>query len=136
MFNLRQASLALSALIWLTASLAPKSFVKAQADPLIILDNATPSADIVIMPTNGATGAVYAELDGAALKLLDAANVEVLTLTDKRIAAIGIQLAQSATPHILHLERLAGVAAARVQVTAQKTLPEVKLTSSAADLRH
>ncbi|MCC7446153.1 MAG: hypothetical protein IT324_01995 [Anaerolineae bacterium] len=100
-----------------------------QSDPVIVLDNATPSADITITPTNGATGAIYAELDSAALNLRDSAHNIVLSLSDPRVTAIGIRLAQHAAPHILHLERLPGLAMAQVKVTAQKALPEVTLNA-------
>lgn len=127
MRNLTRAGLALSALIWLTISIAPKLSIRAQGDPVIVLDNTTPSADITITPTNGATGAVYAELDNAALNLRDSSNTGVLSLSDPRVTAIGIRLAQHAAPHTLRMERLPGMVLAQAKITAQKALPDVTL---------
>ncbi len=96
----------------------------------IVLDDATPSVDIVITPTGGAAGAVYLELDGVHVRLLDGSQAEVLSLIDRRVGVLAIQLAAGATPHTLRLERLPGVAVARVLATAQATLPDVSVAPS------
>jgi hypothetical protein len=96
----------------------------------IVLDDATPSVDIVITPTGGAAGAVYLELDGVHVRLLDGSQAEVLSLIDRRVSALAIQLAAGATPHTLRLERLPGVAVARVLAIAQATLPDVSVAPS------
>jgi hypothetical protein len=120
----------LASCLMLSAILAlPRTSAHAQDNAVITLDDQTPSVDVVITPTNGAPGVVYAELDGAQLHLLDSAGAETLGLIDKRITAIGIQVAQGATPHTLRLERLPGVSVARVMLTPQTTLPEVSVVS-------
>lgn len=121
----------LSSCLLLSAVLVlPRASARAQDNAVITLDDQTPSVDVVITPANGAPGVVYAELDSAQLHLLDSTGVEVLNLIDKRINAIGIQVAQGAAPHTLRLERLPGVSVARVMLTPQANLPEVTAASS------
>lgn len=126
---LRKLSLLASCLMLSAILTLPRTIARAQDNAVITLDDQTPSVDVVITPTNGAAGVVYAELDGAQLHLLDSAGAETLGLIDKRITAIGIQVAQGATPHTLRLERLPGVSVARVMLTPQTTLPEVAVVS-------
>lgn len=113
---------------------APRTPTIAQGNPVITLDAATPAVDIVVTPTNGASGVVYIELDGAHLSVRNSANVVTLSLADSRVAAVAIQLAEGAKPQTLHLERLPGLTTARAQIVAQTTLPAVNVTSTDAPI--
>ena len=111
---------------------APRISITAQGNPVLVLDAATPAVDIVVTPTNGAAGVVYIEMDGIHLSMRNSANVEVLTLVDKRISVAAIQLAEGAKPQTLHLERLPGLATARAQIIPQTTMPAVNVASTGA----
>lgn len=104
----------------------------AQANPVITLDAATPAVDIVVTPSNGASGVIYVEMDGVRLSIRNSSNVEVLSLIDNRVAAVAIQLAEGAKPHTLHLERLPGVQTGRAQIVPQTALPAVAVASTGA----
>jgi uncharacterized protein YraI len=103
----------------------PLAPVAAQTDPTLILNDQTPSIDVVINPTNGAPGVIYLELENAQFQLTSNTGAIVLTAVDSRISAVGVQLSQGATAHTLHVERLAGQASARVKISAQTLLPPV-----------
>ncbi len=99
------------------------------ANPVLVLNDSTPSVDVVITPNNGASGVVYVELIGARVSLKDSTNTDVLSEADQRVSALAIQLAQGATPHTLHIERLPGVAIAQARVVPQGAMPVVDVSS-------
>jgi uncharacterized protein YraI len=99
--------------------------VSAQGNPVMVLNDATPSADILVTLASGAPGVVYMELSGVRVVLKDSSGADVLSLADKRVSALGIQIAQGAATHTLHLERLPGLATGQARVVAQSTLPDV-----------
>ncbi len=112
------------------AVLAVRPAAAQGTNPPILLDDATPSIDVVVTPNNGASGVVYVELVNAHVTLKDATNGEVLTLIDKRVTALAIQLASGATSHTLHVERLPGATTAQVRIVAQGAMPAVDAPKS------
>jgi hypothetical protein len=107
--------------------------VGAEKTPILILDDASPTADVTITLDNGAPGAVYLELQGVALSLRDESGADLLIAADPRVTALGIQIAQDSPVETLHLERVAGVSVAQAHVVAQATLPDAALNVPAAD---
>lgn len=107
--------------------------VGAEKTPVLILDDASPTADVTITLDNGAPGAVYLELQGVALSLRDESGADLLIAADPRVTALGIQIAQDSPVETLHLERVAGVSMAQAHIVAQPTLPDAALQVPAAD---
>jgi hypothetical protein len=95
------------------------------SNPPIILNANTPSVDIVVSGDNGAPGVVYIEMNGVHASLRDANGNELLSVIDKRITELAIQIAQGTAPQTLHLELLPGIEQAQLRITAQSALPIV-----------
>lgn len=100
--------------------------IGAEKTPILVLNDASPTADVSITLDNGAPGAVYLELQNVALSLRDASGADLLTISDPRVTALGVQIAQDAPVQTLHLERIAGVSVAQAHIVAQPTLPGVE----------
>ena len=105
-------------LVSILSIMARPATAQAGTSQPIVLNDATPSVDIVITPTGGAQGVVYLQLDGVHVQLLDSSKNEILSLIDKRIWGLAIQIPQGAASETLHLERLPGVSAAQAIITA------------------
>jgi len=113
------------ALISSPSVLAPRVRAQAQDNSLIVLNDAAPTAQVIVTLNNGAPGVVYVELQQAKLTLKDATGLDILTIADKRITGIGIQLVQGVATQTLSLERLPGVTQAQARIVAQAELPPV-----------
>ncbi len=84
-------------LIALIASfVTPLAFpmVRAQDNSLVVLNDATPSAQVIVTLNNGAPGVVYIELENVRVVLRDKTGADVLSLGDKRVTGLGIQFAR------------------------------------------
>src|SRR5512147_226967 len=67
---------------------------QANTNQPIILNDTTPSVEIVVTPTDGAQGVIYLQLDGVHVQLLDNTKNEILSMIDKRVQGLAIQIAQ------------------------------------------
>lgn len=105
----------------------------AQKPSVIVLDDASPSADVTITLDNGAPGAVTLDMQNVAVSLQDASGRPLLAVEDARVTALGFQITQDSPVETLHLERIAGVNVAQVRVDAQPTLPDTAATLPAAN---
>src|SRR5512133_663784 len=114
-------------LVSLLSIVARPAAAQADTSQPIILNDSTPSVDIVITPTDGAQGVIYLQLDGVHVQLLDSAKNEILSMIDKRVQGLAIQIAQGSASGTLHLERLPGASTAQALVSAQAAMPIVSL---------
>lgn len=84
---------------------------------VIILNDATPSIDVVVTLPPDSTGALALNLAGASVQLTDAANNIVFQAADSRLHALELNIAPNSGTHTLTVQRLPGVATAAISVT-------------------
>ncbi len=110
-------------IVLLVAAISGGAFLSAPArthaqsgNEPILLDDATPSIDVIVNPAPNTTGVVAVDINQASVKVVNGRGTVVFQMADARAHKLELRFAPNSGSHTLTIERLAGVSQAYARV--------------------
>ncbi|MBK8024529.1 MAG: hypothetical protein IPK19_24650 [Chloroflexi bacterium] len=109
--------------------LALPAAISAQGSDVIVLNDATPSVNIVVTLPADATGVVALDFMNVTVRMTDASANTIFYAADPRLHALELSIAPNSGGHNLILERTPGVAEGYVRVNALAQLTDYTVSA-------